>query len=327
MNKEKEDFEKEVYSKKHIKVNQYSDYSLEKFEEVILKNNINNSPFSKKSRYKNKRIKKVMTTRELSIEEKKKLLKLNIQYGNKWLKLCSFFVNINEKNLKNQFFSLIRKGLRNACRLIGIRKNTEFVTQIKTKCLSEFITFEVVINLNEKNNVKDKKVNFIKINFHHFIKRFAFYEFWDIQSKCEKIDFLIIRKSLEYLIDLNFHRQIQKKKNFHLKPKLLNQKKFLIEELNLGELFINNQKNFLRNNSKEASKSIIKKIKNSSNKLNHNHIANEKKVNKNSKFKKSHILQISKNFSLIIQKCKGKSILNVNNCYITSKISYIIIFN
>lgn len=318
MKREANDRKIDKISKKSINTNSLSQReqkdNINKIFPLLLSKN-NFSPSLKNTWEKEKKIERPIKNRELTIEEKKRLLKLNIEHGNKWLKLCSFFENINEKNLKNQFFSLIRKALRNATKILGIKKNSQFVTLIKTKSLSEFITYEIEVDLNDGNlkRKKTKKLNLVKINFHDFIERFVFFDYLNSEEEFEKKDFFIIKKSLEFLVNLNYHRQIKNKKKTHFKKKIVNEKNFLLKILNFENLLMKTKRNFFNVRDKRRKK--LKK-------------RNSKKIYlKQNYINKKNNYAISKNFSLTLQKTNSfYYVNNDDNLFISSKNEFIIIF-
>ena len=73
------------------------------------------------------------------IEENKNLFARHKELGNHWKQIAGFFPGRTDNSVKNNFFSLIRKSLRNACKIIGKVSNTKLINKIKPKILSEFI--------------------------------------------------------------------------------------------------------------------------------------------------------------------------------------------
>ena len=62
-----------------------------------------------------------------------------MEIGNKWKKISNNFPGRTDNSIKNQFFSIVRKSMRNARKLLGKSENTAIINQIKPKVLSQFI--------------------------------------------------------------------------------------------------------------------------------------------------------------------------------------------
>ena len=52
-------------------------------------------------------------------EDNEKLFKLHEELGNHWKDIARHYPGRSDNSIKNNFFSLIRKSLRNACKIIG----------------------------------------------------------------------------------------------------------------------------------------------------------------------------------------------------------------
>ena len=144
--------------------------------------------------------------------ENRLLFKLHFKIGNKWKKLAAYFKDKTDNSLKNNFFSIIRKALRTACKIIGKNSNTQFINRIKPRVLSEFIVKrDLFVDFKEfyencgeegKSNVCFLETNgFVNLNI--FIKKFAFERFAVVYSACNKKDIFCLKKCLEYLIELD----------------------------------------------------------------------------------------------------------------------------
>ena len=84
-----------------------------------------------------------------SYEENRKLFGLYYLKKNHWKEISKEFGNRSDNSAKNQFFAMIRKGLRKACRSIGMMNNTAKINMIKPRVLLDF--FETVFRV-ECNN-------------------------------------------------------------------------------------------------------------------------------------------------------------------------------
>lgn len=67
------------------------------------------------------------------------------QKQNHWKDISKELSSRTDNAAKNQFFALIRKGLRKACRSIGLTNNTAKINMIKPKVLLDF--FESTYNV------------------------------------------------------------------------------------------------------------------------------------------------------------------------------------
>ena len=144
-------------------------------------------------------------------EDNKKLFKLHQEIGNKWKNISVQFPGRTDNAIKNNFFSLIRKSLRTACKVLGKISNTKMINIIKPKVLSDYITHQLKIDFtsfnnkletditNEKNNLPQSTD--IKLN--DFIQKFAFNKFAVIYSKINDRDIFVVKKCIEHLISLN----------------------------------------------------------------------------------------------------------------------------
>lgn len=77
-----------------------------------------------------------------SLEENKRLLQLYQLKQNHWKEISSNLVGRTDNAAKNQFFALMRKGLRKACRTIGYTSNTIKINGLKPKVLLDFFQLE-----------------------------------------------------------------------------------------------------------------------------------------------------------------------------------------
>jgi hypothetical protein len=175
------------------------------------------------------------------------LFRLHIEIGNKWKMVASHFEGRSDNTVKNNFFSLIRKSLRNACKIIGNVGNTDMVNKIKPKVLSEYIVSSLEIDFSDFNKEHPEELDppentTIKLN--DFIQKFAFNKFAVIYSKINKRDKFVVRKCLDKLIELNVKYE---------------------------DLFLNNKNRYNYNNLKSSKKSINKDSENACD-LNNNRI-------------------------------------------------------
>jgi hypothetical protein len=73
-----------------------------------------------------------------SFDENCKLFALFRAKKNRWKQISLNLTSRTDNAAKNQLFALIRKGLRKACRSIGLLNNTATINMIKPKILLNF---------------------------------------------------------------------------------------------------------------------------------------------------------------------------------------------
>lgn len=71
------------------------------------------------------------------MEEERKIFDAHKIYGNKWKNIAKQLDNRTDNSIKNHFYSILRKGLRRLNKIIGDRKSTEKVKEIRTSVLSK----------------------------------------------------------------------------------------------------------------------------------------------------------------------------------------------
>ena len=100
------------------------------------------------------------------------LIDLHQQIGCHWKEIASKFRGRTDNSIKNKFFSLIRKALRNAWGLISDKSESSVINQIKPKVLSNFV--QETLRVAVKDELGEREV---VQNIGEFVKRFAFYNF------------------------------------------------------------------------------------------------------------------------------------------------------
>lgn len=76
-------------------------------------------------------------------EENKRVFDLQGQHGSKWKEIAEFFPHRTDNDIKNQFFSIIRKCLRKVSKVAGINIGSQVINNIKPKILTEFLNIPV----------------------------------------------------------------------------------------------------------------------------------------------------------------------------------------
>ena len=124
-----------------------------------------------------------------STEENKMLFRLHLKNGSHWKEIASYFPRRTDNGIKNQFFSIIRKSLRKACKIAGGSTNsasnaitncisTTNINNVKPKILSEFLNLQYPCRKFKKTShpEEEKKMT-------DFIQRFAFNKLSDIKNE------------------------------------------------------------------------------------------------------------------------------------------------
>ena len=150
---------------------------------------------------------KIRKPNKFTQKDRLKILEKHRKVGNKWKLLSFSFKNTNENEIKNQFFSLIRKSLRNARKILGLYSNTDSINKILPKVLTIFIKKKISVLLNNENT--------IIIDIYEFIIKYSNDKI--IYDKIIEIDLEVIKKCLNFLNELNNDYLKQKKKKREIK--------------------------------------------------------------------------------------------------------------
>lgn len=136
-----------------------------------------------------------------SAEQNELLFGLHRQLGSKWKEIGQQFPNRSDNTIKNQFFSLVRKSLRKACRMTGITAYLRSLDTIRPKILSEFL-------VSPSNGRSDSNLPFMSLN--DIIYRFAFTK---VPIPLQQSDFRnLLKQSLEdHLLHLQTRKYAQKR--------------------------------------------------------------------------------------------------------------------
>ena len=94
-----------------------------------------------------------LTSERFTEAENLLLMSLQSQHGSHWKDISSHFPGRTDNQVKNQFFSLVRKLFRKACKVLGIGGNTALINKIKPRVLTEFINLP--LTLEEKGSELD----------------------------------------------------------------------------------------------------------------------------------------------------------------------------
>lgn len=131
------------------------------------------------------------------IEDSKKLFVLHRIHRNRWKTIAENFAGRTDNSIKNQFFSVVRKALRKACKVLGNISNTHTINKIKPKVLSNYLCMDYEITINSGSP------NHLKISLNDFVQKFAFTKYNDLARNLTSDDLLVIDKCIDYLNKLN----------------------------------------------------------------------------------------------------------------------------
>ena len=183
---------------------------------------------------------------EFSYEKKIRIFELHQKYGNHWKMISSHFKNRSDNFIKNQFFSLIRKSLRNARKILGLYSNTDHINKMLPKVLTLFVKKQIILELPLGLGRNFRKTK-IKVKIFEFVKKYASDKI--CYDKIREIDLFIIKECLQYLDDVNEKYVLTKNKKIKKKKKF-NFFKFSFKRFENKDDF-ENKKNFLELKNKK----------------------------------------------------------------------------
>ena len=123
-----------------------------------------------------------LTKDKWSTEDNIKLFDLHKKYGSHWKEIAAQFEKRTDNGIKNQFFSIIRKSLRKACKFCGLSIAPSMINYIKPKILSEFLNSDSIkASQNKPNNPSDVPP-ILQFKISDLIQKFAFVKVWEIDS-------------------------------------------------------------------------------------------------------------------------------------------------
>ena len=176
-----------------------------------------------------------------SLEEKRLIFTVHNKIGNKWTEIADYFEGRTDHLIKNQFFSLIRRSLRTAKRFLKEDHQDICVNDFKPKVLCDFIRRKIRIYLPDNINSKEKE---IEVNLNEYFMKFCFGELHDLLTKIKEKDVFIIKKSFDFLLELNNNyikqKKIKKSKKSNIIIKKTRKKQNKFSKMNIIPL---NEKN------------------------------------------------------------------------------------
>ena len=139
----------------------------------------------------------VLNKNKWDSEDCRKLFALHRKFKNRWKNIAENFEGRTDNSIKNQFFSVVRKALRKACKVLGNVSNTGTINKIKPKVLSNYLSMEYEVSLSGKEQ------SHVKISLNDFVQKFAFTKYNELAKNLTDDDLVIIEKCLEFLNKLN----------------------------------------------------------------------------------------------------------------------------
>ena len=133
----------------------------------------------------------VLVREKWSYYDNLKLFDLQSKLGNHWKAVSAEFPQRTDNGVKNQFFSMIRKSLRKACKIVSNDYDPSFVSNIKPKILSEFIKLPLN-NDCPGSNARD------------LIQKLAFSKFKKLKAETSICEHKAIKDLLATLASLKF---------------------------------------------------------------------------------------------------------------------------
>ena len=115
-----------------------------------------------------------MTREKWTLQENIELFALYASKKNHWKEISKSLQNRSDNSIKNQFFALLRKGLRKACRSVGLTHNTMKINTIKPKVLLDFFEKTLCIKTEIQNKI---------VVLSEYVEKFALFNGGDLNCQ------------------------------------------------------------------------------------------------------------------------------------------------
>ena len=79
------------------------------------------------------------------------MFEVHQQYGNKWTEIGKLFDSRTDTDIKNHFYSMLRRSLRRINKMLGRRNSTQRIKVIKPSVLSK-----IFVNIGVKDDKKSQ---------------------------------------------------------------------------------------------------------------------------------------------------------------------------
>ena len=159
---------------------------------------------------------------EWNEKDQQKLLELYPTLKNKWLLIAEHFTGRTDNCIKNKFFSLIRKALRNSLKLRSRKErtcSTALINSIKPKVLGDLVGKIIPIKVDNKSDSLEH------YNMTDFINKYAFNSFKEMYKVVDEKEIERIEQVWNYIENFNFNYQIKKKDKTVSKRKRIRKRK------------------------------------------------------------------------------------------------------
>lgn len=138
-----------------------------------------------------------------SHEDNLKLFQLHKELGPRWKEIAAKFEKRTDNGIKNQFFSIIRKSLRKACKFCQLAIPPASINSIKPRILSEFLNSD--LSQDQENATNQGQSGSIKIS--ELVHRFAFNKNHDMDPNVKRLFRDLLEKNFQKLENLKWAHQ------------------------------------------------------------------------------------------------------------------------
>lgn len=170
---------------------------------------------------------------EWTFDESIKLFELHNQLPRRWKLIALHFKGKTNHAVKNQFYSIVRRAVRQATKLLYNDPKSVEINLIRPKILANYVTLEYE---DVAGPGKERTETIKKIIVRDIIHKFAFTRIKDLVTTLEQEDLIVVQKCLELLHALN--------KSYLTKKGKINAIKAVKSKLRKSErdlLFLNNE--------------------------------------------------------------------------------------